>query len=861
MRRFVPALAFVTFAICAAACGDNAPADACLAMQCPLPDPPTCTDGATLVVTQFSTCDDTNGCQYSKSTINCAETGQVCAAGACHAPGDPCVGETCTTPPAPTCTLDTLTTYDATGTCDGSSGNAVCTYASHDTDCTATNQVCRDGGCVDRCAGMVCDQPPAASCAANGDLTTYAASGTCNSTTGLCEYTPAVSHCAGMNQQCDANAGACVDPCATNPCTSPPADFCDDPTHAHEHLSLGTCTSPGGVVSCAYDKPVDCGATDQACVAGACVDPCATNPCTSPPADFCDDATHAHEHLDPGTCTSPDGVVSCAYDKPVDCGAIDQTCDAATGQCLDPCVGFACDTPPAAFCDADGKTLESYAATGTCSSPGGTPGCDYGTPAPTDCSASNGVCLNGACLDACAPNPCTSPPVDVCVDGTHANIHLNPGACVGTSGSPVCSYDHVVDCGAQDKACSGGACIDPCAGFVCTTPPPAACVGTNNNTAETFAAVGTCSSPGGAPTCSYTKTDRDCSLTGQTCDTGACTGPSLFVRLQFPGTITDIAGATETVYGRIYIQGVTDVSGVDDPVGANVKVQLGVGTGSDPSAWTWTDAVQNGAYGPGSPGYEANNDEYQGTFTVAGAPGTTASYAYRLSNDGGTTWLYGDLGAAGSSDGFTTPGVLTVAAPFFSEYIEGAVNTNKAVEIYNPGSIAFSLTGCQLQVFHDGGTTPINSNFTAGGSVPAGGVYVLCKTGIADTSHCSQQTGSGLWNGNDAIALVCGATTYDVIGQIGTDPGAAGWGSAGTTTTDHTLLRQCNVISGDPDGSDAFDPAAQWAGLPGGHPAVPGRAELSAPMTTRGGPLPRPAGNAVRVHGAARSRNWRGTRT
>src|SRR5205807_611219 len=84
--------------------------------------------------------------------------------------------------------------------------------------------------------------------------------------------------------------------------------------------------------------------------------------------------------------------------------------------------------------------------------------------------------------------------------------------------------------------------------------------------------------------------------------------------------------------------------GLDDAVGANVKIQLGLGTGADPAAWTWTDAIPNASYGPGSPGYEANNDEYQATFAIAGAAGTTLSYAYRLSNDGGTTWLYGDTG-------------------------------------------------------------------------------------------------------------------------------------------------------------------------------------------------------------------------
>ena len=68
------------------------------------------------------------------------------------------------------------------------------------------------------------------------------------------------------------------------------------------------------------------------------------------------------------------------------------------------------------------------------------------------------------------------------------------------------------------------------------------------------------------------------------------------------------------------------------------------------------------------------------------------------------------------------------------------------------------------------------------------------------------------FNGDDAVDLVCGGVTRDVIGQIGNDPGVE-WGSGGTTTLNHTLRRLCTVTSGDPDGSNAFDPALQWAGL------------------------------------------------
>ncbi|MBN1149321.1 MAG: DUF11 domain-containing protein, partial [Anaerolineales bacterium] len=48
-----------------------------------------------------------------------------------------------------------------------------------------------------------------------------------------------------------------------------------------------------------------------------------------------------------------------------------------------------------------------------------------------------------------------------------------------------------------------------------------------------------------------------------------------------------------------------------------------------------------------------------------------------------------------------------------------------------------------------------------------------------------------------------------VIGKIGEDPGTK-WGTEPNTTVEHTLVRKSNVISGDTDGSDAFDPATEW---------------------------------------------------
>ena len=56
-----------------------------------------------------------------------------------------------------------------------------------------------------------------------------------------------------------------------------------------------------------------------------------------------------------------------------------------------------------------------------------------------------------------------------------------------------------------------------------------------------------------------------------------------------------------------------------------------------------------------------------------------------------------------------------------------------------------------------------------------------------------------------------GGTVLDVVGQIGFDPGTE-WGSGLASTQDNTLRRKGAVQAGDPNGSDAFDPAVQWDG-------------------------------------------------
>lgn len=181
------------------------------------------------------------------------------------------------------------------------------------------------------------------------------------------------------------------------------------------------------------------------------------------------------------------------------------------------------------------------------------------------------------------------------------------------------------------------------------------------------------------------------------------------------------------------------------------------------------------------------------------------------------------LTAAVAALTLASAGVVAFAAPaaaasgdlFISEYVEGSSN-NKAIEIYNPSTAAVDLaaSGYALKQYSNGSpsaglTIPLT------GSVAPGDVYVLAH-GAADgaiLAVADQVTGTttGLYNGDDAVALVKADVIVDVIGQIGVDPGTE-WGTGLTTTANHTLRRNASVLTGDTDGTNPFDPAVEWTG-------------------------------------------------
>lgn len=151
---------------------------------------------------------------------------------------------------------------------------------------------------------------------------------------------------------------------------------------------------------------------------------------------------------------------------------------------------------------------------------------------------------------------------------------------------------------------------------------------------------------------------------------------------------------------------------------------------------------------------------------------------------------------------------------FFSEYIEGSSN-NKALEIYNGTGAAVDLAagGYNVQMFFNGNpvsTLTINLN----GAVADGDVFVVAHSSAnaAILAQADQTNGAGWFNGDDAVVLRKGEVIIDSLGQVGFDPGSQ-WGADPTSTADNTLRRKADLCAGDPDASNAFDPAVEWDGF------------------------------------------------
>lgn len=161
---------------------------------------------------------------------------------------------------------------------------------------------------------------------------------------------------------------------------------------------------------------------------------------------------------------------------------------------------------------------------------------------------------------------------------------------------------------------------------------------------------------------------------------------------------------------------------------------------------------------------------------------------------------------------------------FISEYAEGS-SSNKYLEIYNPSSSSVDLSDYSLFMINNGGTAN-NIGFDLSGTLGAHEVYVLAAN-QADSAGILAKTDTALsynsvchFNGDDAVMLLKGTDTIDIIGERWVDPGS-GWTVGTGNTKDFTLVRKASVSQGQTDwsvGATEWDvyPKDDWSNL-GGH--------------------------------------------
>ena len=146
---------------------------------------------------------------------------------------------------------------------------------------------------------------------------------------------------------------------------------------------------------------------------------------------------------------------------------------------------------------------------------------------------------------------------------------------------------------------------------------------------------------------------------------------------------------------------------------------------------------------------------------------------------------------------------------FFSEYIEGSSN-NKALEIYNGTGSSVDLSQYSIELYTNGSSTVQNS-LVLSGTVENDSTFVIANPDASDSilAVANAKSNVTFYNGDDALVLKKNGTIIDSIGQVGFDPGSA-WTSNGVSTQDQTLIRKPQILSGDSNSTDPFDPSVEW---------------------------------------------------
>jgi hypothetical protein len=148
------------------------------------------------------------------------------------------------------------------------------------------------------------------------------------------------------------------------------------------------------------------------------------------------------------------------------------------------------------------------------------------------------------------------------------------------------------------------------------------------------------------------------------------------------------------------------------------------------------------------------------------------------------------------------------SAIIISQYVEtNSSTTPKGIELWNSGGsvVDFSVDNLVVNKGTNGGALSSDFNLNSGTIAP-GEVIVIGTSDIG--AYLDATFGSGViqffvktftFNGNDALSIVVGASTQDVFGTPGSDPGSA-WTGGSVSTANQNIELNPGITTGDVDG-------------------------------------------------------------
>lgn len=608
------------------------------------------------------------------------------------------------------------------------------------------------------------------------------------------------------------------------------------------------------------DKDITCSDTCSVVIPdGVCVDKCTESVCTDGDIQVCN--TETGVMAPSAKCTNdPNAVNECASTtecKPFTCkdGFHNEA-----GVCVANCTADICSDGKIQVCGEDGKLGPAANCT---DDPNAVNACASATACSTEI-----ICLggyhekDGVCVENCKANVCAAGKLQVC--GADGKLGDATDCALATNAATMA-------CNAAGNACVIATCAEDyelnAEGTACVAKgePPKSCkdkdgkdvadtdLGCSDATTLSTCDKGTWSKePELIKNCFDAHGTAICDSMALACKVTACNAGyepnatnTACVESAYKAidACSFVAVKGTKAYGRVMVTG----TGETDPS----KYETRVVCGADPTqvnAWTAPVAAsQNAAC---TTGEEAecgvndglgNNVEFVADLSGKAAGTHTCVFEARVNEGswylcgaGAKGWvppvvMEASTDATGKTQSVTVSGGSTPKTLFISEYIHGS-GGKRALEFYNPTDTTIDLSTCKLKLYSNGSVT-VNKTIDLSGSLAAGNVYVTCSSSVtdSDSTNCNDKGMTLQYNGDDAIELVCNDVTLDVIGKIGEQKNWSGTNEKDETisTKESTLIRKCDIVHGDTNGSDDFDPSVEWTSQPkdtfsylGSHTAV-----------------------------------------